>query len=121
MPLASAFPRMQDGETAYYMTDSSLHDLASSLATTSPALLTVERPRASATPRLLDAVVMLTDMGRAVLDAKQDRVTLCGIDKWLGVCTSPPATRSGVGTRTVRRSSDPTAVDSRRGCFLRSL
>jgi len=84
IPLASAFPRMQDGETAYYMTDSSLHDLASSLATTSPALLTVERLRASATTRLLDAVVMLTDMGRAVLDAKQDRVTLCGIDKWLG-------------------------------------
>jgi hypothetical protein len=84
MPLASAFPRMQDGETAYYMTDSSLHDLANSLATTSPALLTVERPEASATPRLLDAAVMLTDSGRAVLDGTQDRVALCGIDKWLG-------------------------------------
>jgi hypothetical protein len=84
MPLASAFPRMQDGETAYYMADSSLHDLANSLATTSPALLTVERPETSATPRLLDAVVTLTDPGRAVLDGTQDRVTLCGIDKWLG-------------------------------------
>lgn len=32
----------------------------------------------------LDEVIELTDDGRAVLDERADRVTLCGVDRWLG-------------------------------------
>jgi hypothetical protein len=81
--LLSAFPRMQDNETAYYMTDSSLDDLVTALATTSPPLLSAEEPRPDG-PQLLRRTVSLTDAGREVLTGGQDRISLCGIDKWLG-------------------------------------
>ena len=81
--LLSAFPRMQDNETAHYMTDSSLDDLATALATTSPPLVDAEKPAPDG-PQLLRRTAALTDAGREVLTGGQDRISLCGIDKWLG-------------------------------------
>ena len=72
---------MHEDERAYYITDGSLDDLARSLASTSPRLLsfveegTAERP--------LAAVVAATDDGRAALDRRLDRVA-CGLDRWIG-------------------------------------
>lgn len=79
--LGVLFPHMHDDERAYYITDGSLDNLARSLASTSPRLLsfleegTAERP--------LAAVVAATDDGRAVLDHRLDRVA-CGLDRWIG-------------------------------------
>jgi hypothetical protein len=43
------------------------------------------RPLVRATlPLTLDADIALTDDGRRVLAGDADRVTLCGIDRWLG-------------------------------------
>lgn len=68
--LAAALPAMHEGEDAYYVTDTGLIDLAMTLAHTSPPLL--------------DAEASLTDAGRLVLAGEEDRVTACGIDRWLG-------------------------------------
>jgi hypothetical protein len=76
--LAWAFPRMDQGETAYYVTDTSLSDGADALSGTSPPLLAV-----SDGAGLLRSV-RITDAGRAVLARERDRVDACGIDRWLG-------------------------------------
>ena len=81
-----AFPRMHDGETAYYITDLSFLDAANALATSSPPLLTINlvNPNGSAMPV---GTLELTAHGRSVLLGKADRLQLCGIDRWLGgVC-----------------------------------
>jgi hypothetical protein len=83
LSLASAFPRMQDGERAYYMTDGSLQDLALALSSTSPPLVILDRP-SSPSPGLLRGTASLTDDGRNVLAGRRDRIELCGIDRWLG-------------------------------------
>jgi hypothetical protein len=80
--LAAAFPRMHDGEDAYYVTDASLAQLADSFSRTSPALLTLTTE--SANGDVLKGSVALTDTGRAVLAGKRDRIAMCGIDRWLG-------------------------------------
>jgi hypothetical protein len=81
--LAAAFPRMHDGEDAYYITDSSLADLAQTLSRISPPLLTFASGRI-ADPELLQGSVTITEMGRAVLAGQRDRIAACGIDRWLG-------------------------------------
>src|SRR3954468_2725101 len=81
--LATAFPRMHDGEEVYYVTDSSLAALARTLAATSPALLTFDASEVDRAAGLRGRV-MLTDAGRLVLSGGLDRVTACGIDRWLG-------------------------------------
>jgi hypothetical protein len=68
-----SFPRMHEGEDAYYISDTSYAELAETLATTSPALLTSSMQFAS-----------LTTEGRDVLERRTDRVALCGIDRWFG-------------------------------------
>jgi hypothetical protein len=80
--LRQIFPRMQDGETAYYITDSSLWDRVQSLALSSPALLSVDAP--DSTEALPAATIALTPAGRQVLSGSADRVRLCGIDRWFG-------------------------------------
>jgi hypothetical protein len=80
--LSTVFPRMHDGEDAYYVTDGSLAELADAFSCTSPALLTLTR--GSANGDLLDGAVTLTDTGRAVLTGQRDRLATCGIDRWLG-------------------------------------
>lgn len=81
--LSAAFPRMHDGEGFYYITDSSIVTLAESLSRTSPPLLTLF-PGLNADSEVLQGSVAITDTGRAVLTGRQDRIALCGIDRWLG-------------------------------------
>jgi hypothetical protein len=87
--LAAVFPRMHTDEDVYYVTDTSTAALADSLSRTSPPLVTLSRkpivdgdpPQESVTLR--DSVT-LTDTGRAILSGGQDRIAVCGIDRWLG-------------------------------------
>jgi hypothetical protein len=81
--LSAAFRRMHDGETVYYVTDTSLAALAEELSRTSPPLLTLTLARGE-NDKGLRGSVMLTNTGRAVLAGRLDRVTTCGIDRWLG-------------------------------------
>jgi len=81
--LRNAFPRMYEGESVYHLGGETLATLAESLSRTSPPLLTLDSP---ATPTAYDlrGVVRLTDVGQSVLSGQQDRVEVCGIDRWLG-------------------------------------
>jgi hypothetical protein len=81
--LLRAFPRMHQGERAYYVSDLSLASIADALSTTSPPLLTLDRSRQS-TSRVLDAVAALTTTGSSVLAGRLDRVHAGGVDRWLG-------------------------------------
>jgi hypothetical protein len=78
-----AFPKMQDGETAYYITDMSFFDLANALATAKPPLLTInlQHPKDSEMPV---GTLELTKQGREIALGRADRIQLCGIDRWLG-------------------------------------
>ena len=79
----AAFPRMHQGETAYYIADSWFFDRARDLAGASPALmhLTITSDPNHALPV---GTIALTPAGRDVLQGEADRVKLCGIDRWLG-------------------------------------
>lgn len=82
--LGSAFRRMHEDERAYYVTDTSLMELAESLSRTSPPLLTQSADAKSA-DEWFRTTVTITPAGRAVLRGDQDRVSLCGVaDRWLG-------------------------------------
>jgi hypothetical protein len=81
--LRHAFPRMHDGEQAYYVSDSSLAGVAETLARTSPPLLTLDVSGA-AKGHVLRGIVALTDTGRSVLSGQLDKVATCGIDRWMG-------------------------------------
>jgi hypothetical protein len=84
--LVDALPRMTGDGTGegdvYHVTDQALATLAGELSRTSPPLVALtSAPNAT---RPLDAVLTLTDAGREVLAARADRVTLCGVDRWIG-------------------------------------
>lgn len=81
--LWKAFPRLCDGEGVYHPTGESLAALVETLSHTSPPLLTLVVPD-TREGHDLQGVVTLTDAGRSVLSRRQDRVALCGIDRWLG-------------------------------------
>ena len=82
--LATAFPRMHEDESAYYVTDTSLVELVETLSRTSPPLLG-HSPDGSSPQRWFAGSVSITPAGRAVLRGDQDRVSLCGVaDRWLG-------------------------------------
>jgi hypothetical protein len=81
--LIRAFPRMQDGEQFYYVADGTLDAMAEEFAHATPPLLTLDPPTRT-DRRLLRRKAALTDIGRAVLSGERDRITTCGIDKWLG-------------------------------------
>jgi hypothetical protein len=82
--LATAFPRMHEDESAYYVTDTSLVELVETLSRTSPPLLRHSADGAS-TDRWFAGSVSITPAGRAVVRGDQDRVSLCGVaDRWLG-------------------------------------
>ena len=78
-----AFPRMHDGETAYYITDMSFFDVANALATATPPLLIInlKHPKGSEMPV---GTLELTAQGRDVMRGHADPLQLCGIDRWLG-------------------------------------
>ena len=78
LTLASAFPRMDDGQRAYYVSDESLNDLADELAGATPSLLTTSGGEG------LRRTVAITDTGREVLAGRLDRVAVCGLDRWFG-------------------------------------
>ena len=101
--LATIFPRMHDGEEAYYVTDASLAELARTLSLTSPPLLTLTPGRDPA-DRGLQGSATITDFGHAVLAGQQDRIATCGIDRWLG----------GVH---LKEGSDQWRWDDARGCI----
>ena len=81
--LWKAFPRMYDGEHVYHATDTSMASLAETLSGTSPPLLALDL---SGAPQGHDlrGVVTLTSAGKSVLSGGQDRIAICGIDRWLG-------------------------------------
>jgi hypothetical protein len=81
--LSAAFPRMHEGERAYYITDGSVADLAETLSLASPPLLTLDVPGDTSRDGLVGSIA-LTDSGRAVLAGQLDRVSACGIDRWVG-------------------------------------
>lgn len=80
--LRAVFPGMHDGEEVYYLTDSSLAELATTLSRTSPPLLTIVDDEAAG-ERSLHRTVAVTEAGGDVLAGRRDRVA-CGIDRWLG-------------------------------------
>lgn len=73
------FPRMHEGEAAYYITDSSLWELTLGLA----PLVSIggDIRTSSALPQ---ATVAITASGRDALEGRLDRVRAFGIDRWLG-------------------------------------
>ena len=81
--LRDAFPRMHEGERAYYVTDGTVVEFAEALASTSPPMLTLDpsEPQERGIPR---GRIAITETGRAVLSGDLDRVTTVGIDRWLG-------------------------------------
>jgi hypothetical protein len=81
--LWKAFGRMYEGEQVYHATDSSVAELALTMSSTSPPLLTLDLSDAP-DGHVLRGVVMLTETGRSVLAGRLDRIETCGIDRWLG-------------------------------------
>jgi hypothetical protein len=69
----AVFPRMSEGEDAFYVTDTEFMELKDALMAASPALL-VEQ----------NGALALTAAGRDVLEGRADRVALCGLDRWFG-------------------------------------
>jgi hypothetical protein len=74
---------MHEDETAFYIADSSLWQVAKELESARPSLITVAAT-SSAPGRLPAGTITLTDTGRSVLSGHVDRVEQCGIDRWLG-------------------------------------
>jgi hypothetical protein len=81
--LLAAFPRMHDGETAFYIADDSLRNVVRRLTSGAVPLLKVSNEGTAGKPAM-KSTLELTDRGRAVLAGEQDRIALSGIDVWLG-------------------------------------
>jgi hypothetical protein len=81
--ISTAFPRMHDDETAFYIADSSFWWVVTELRSTTPPLVAVIET-SSAPGQLPTGTIALTDTGRAVVVGHADRVALCGLDRWLG-------------------------------------
>jgi hypothetical protein len=82
MPFMRLFPRMHEGEDAYYITDLSLDGLVATLSTLSPPLLSREGVGRSAAQDRPDTIA-ITQAGRDVLGGRRDRAS-SGIDRWIG-------------------------------------
>ena len=81
--LMTILPLMHRGEHAYYVTDTSLVEMAAALAGGAAPLLRLTGDRGDL-PALLRQQVQLTAMGRAVLAGELDWIAVGGIDRWLG-------------------------------------
>jgi hypothetical protein len=81
--LIAAFPRMQEGEKAYVVTDGSILSLVETFSQTTPALLTYD-DAASTAGQVLHGAVAITNAGRDVLAGRLDRIATCGLDRWYG-------------------------------------
>jgi hypothetical protein len=81
--LRRTFPRMHDGERGFYITDMMFVERAQALAAASPSLLRLRTDGHE--PRSFpNGEFELTTTGRKVLDGAEDRLRLCGIDRWIG-------------------------------------
>ncbi|MGH9163055.1 MAG: RNA polymerase sigma factor [Vicinamibacteraceae bacterium] len=80
----AAFPRMHEGETAFYIADGSFWQVVQDLTLASPPLVAVHGITDIEPHRLPRGTIELTDTGRAVLAGEIDRVARCGLDRWLG-------------------------------------
>ena len=80
--IASAFPLMQSGEHAYYITDGSLRQLLEDLASEPSPLIHLDADVSTAI--LPEGEVTISQTGQAVLAGDADRVRLSGIDRWFG-------------------------------------
>ena len=83
IPLWQAFRRMAEGDRFYTLTDLSFAATAKALAETSPPLLLMRQSEDGSRAEWR-AIASATEAGRAVLHGTADRVSLCGIDRWLG-------------------------------------
>jgi len=81
--LIAAFPRMHEGEHAYFITDGSIRSLVDTFSRTTPALVTYEAA-ASTAGHVLSGAVSITNAGRDVLAGRLDRIATCGLDRWYG-------------------------------------
>jgi len=81
--LLALFPRMHEGESAYYVTDLSLVGIAEELSRTSPPLATLTPGPREGRDALMRRV-SATEAGRAVFDGRRDRVEMCGLERWFG-------------------------------------
>jgi len=81
--LIAAFPRMHEGEKAYFITDGSMLSLVETFSRTTPALLTYDAG-ASVGGDVLHGAVAITNAGRDVLAGRLDRIATCGLDRWYG-------------------------------------
>jgi hypothetical protein len=79
----TAFPRMHDDETAFYIGDSSFWGVVTELRSLTPPLVHVTET-SIAPGRLPAGTIALTDTGRSVVGGHDDRVALCRVDRWLG-------------------------------------
>ena len=73
----------QRREDPIWMGDATFATYMEALAT-GPAPLVALGDGASGSPEAMERTVALTDAGRAVLEGREDRVRLNGIDRWLG-------------------------------------
>jgi hypothetical protein len=81
--IRTAFPLMHDDESAFYIGDSSFWQIVKELASATPAIVSIAATE-TAPGRLPSGTIALTDTGRSILGGHADRVTQCGIDRWLG-------------------------------------
>lgn len=81
MVMNAVFPRMHDGEEAYYVTDLSLKEMVETLSRTSPPLIAFAGDGNGGS--FWKGSVTVTEAGREVFAGRRDRVA-CGLDKWLG-------------------------------------
>ncbi|HEX8904293.1 MAG TPA: hypothetical protein VF771_05585 [Longimicrobiaceae bacterium] len=79
------FASHQQREDPIWLGDSTFADYLDGLAAGETPLVTLEGGAKPDGPETtLARRVALTDAGRAVLEGREDRVRLCGIDRWLG-------------------------------------
>jgi hypothetical protein len=78
----SAFDRMHDDETAFYIADGSFWTVVTELAAGIEPLVVLDVESTGSLPR--HGTITLTDTSRSILTGQADRVTRCGIDRWLG-------------------------------------
>ena len=81
--LAKAFPRMHDGESSYYITDSSFASLVESLSRRATPLLEFSKGDAEHVHGL-NGTMSLTDAGRRALAGTPDVARTTAIDRWMG-------------------------------------
>ena len=82
--LLDMFPRMHEHEDAYYVTDSTLSELADRLSRGVTPLIEVTGDTGESGLTALRRSVNLTATGRDVLARRLDAIDVMGIDRWFG-------------------------------------